>query len=53
MRTETDTHTNSVTTPSSIGNSVVQVEANQGLINTDSGDSPTADQISSEGELFT
>ncbi|VDK81416.1 unnamed protein product [Litomosoides sigmodontis] len=49
MRTETDAHTSSVTAPSAIGNSIVQAEVNQELINTDSGDSPAVDQINSEG----
>ncbi|KAL3982369.1 Sir2 family protein [Acanthocheilonema viteae] len=48
MRTETDTHTNSVTNPSSMGNSAIQIQVNQGLISTDSADSPVADQIGSE-----
>ncbi|CAG9539951.1 unnamed protein product [Cercopithifilaria johnstoni] len=43
MRTETDTHTNSITNPS------IQIQINQGLINTDSSDSLAVDQIGSEG----
>ncbi|VDK70081.1 unnamed protein product [Onchocerca ochengi] len=50
MRTETDTHINSVTNPSSIGSSAIHVQVNQELINTDSGDSPAVDQIAGEGE---
>lgn len=52
MRMEPDTHTNSITNPSSMGNPAIQVQLNQELISGDSGDSPALDQIGSEGELF-
>ncbi|KAM3726017.1 NAD-dependent protein [Dirofilaria immitis] len=49
MKTETDTHTNSIISPSSIGGSGIHVQINRGLINRDSGDSVAVDQITGEG----